>query len=75
MNKQRRKLIRNSISMLENIKSNIEDILSDEECYFDNMPENLQGSSRGEESEEAIDLLNEAIDNLSECINNLEDIS
>lgn len=75
MNKQRRQLIKNNISILENIKSNLEDILSDEECYFDNMPENLQGSLRGEESEEAIDLLNDAIDNIDECINNLEDIS
>ena len=75
MNKQRRKSIKDNISILENIKSRLENILSDEECYFDNMPENLQGSLRGEESEEAIDLLAEAIDNLSECINNLEEIS
>lgn len=75
MNKQRRKSISENINLLENIKSNIEDILSDEECYFDNMPENLQGSLRGEESQEAIDLLNEAIDNLNSCIDNLNEIS
>lgn len=74
MNKQRKTLIKNNINELQNIKSSIEGILFDEECYFDNMPENLQGSIRGEESEEAIDLLNEVIENLSDCISSLENI-
>lgn len=74
MNKQRRKDIGAQISNLENIKSNLESILSDEECYFDNMPENLQGSIRGEDSENAIDILSEAIDSLDEIINSLQEI-
>ena len=74
MNKQRRKLITENINLLENIKSNIEDILSDEEFSFDNMPENLQCSLRGEESENAIDLLNDAIDNIENCIDSLNEI-
>jgi hypothetical protein len=74
MNKQRRKDIGVQISNLENIKSNLEAILSDEECYFDNMPENLQGSIRGEDSENAIDNLSEAIDSLDEIINSLQEI-
>ena len=74
MNKQRRKSISENISLLENIKSNIEDILSDEEFAFDNMPENLQGSLRGEESETAIDLLSSAIDDLENAINSLIEI-
>jgi hypothetical protein len=75
MNKERRKSIRNNISGLENIKSKLEDILSDEEFYFDNMPENLQGSLRGEESENAIDVLSEIIDELDEIVNSLLEIS
>ena len=74
MNKQRRKSISENISLLEDIKSNIEDILSDEEFAFDNMPENLQGSLRGEESETAIDLLSSAIDDLENAINSLIEI-
>lgn len=74
MNKQRRKLISKNISLLESIKSDIEDILSDEEFAFDNMPENLQGSLRGEESETAIDLLSSAIDDLENAINSLIEI-
>lgn len=74
MNKLRRKSINDNMKLLENIKSNLEDILSDEEMYFDNMPENLQGSLRGEESESAIDILNESIETLEEVINSLNEI-
>lgn len=74
MNKQRRKNIKNNIDALGVIKNNLEDILAEEEDYFNNMPENLQGSIRGEESEEAIDILTEMIDAIEECIDNLDGI-
>ena len=74
MNKQRRKQISNNVKLLEDIKNNLESILSDEECYLDNMPENLQSSLRGEESEEAIDMLAETIELLDNCIENLNNI-
>lgn len=74
MNKQRRKNIKNNIDALGVIKNNLEDILAEEEDYFNNMPENLQGSIRGEESEEAIDTLTEMIDAIEECIDNLDGI-
>ena len=74
MNKNRRKDIREQIKSLEMIKSKLESILSDEEYYFNNMPENLQGSMRGEEAEEAIDVLYEAIEELQEVCENLESI-
>lgn len=74
MNKNRRKLISNNIALLESIKSNLENILSDEEYYFDNMPENLQGSMRGEESESAIEILQNTIEEIENCIDNLNEI-
>ena len=74
MNKQRRKKINDNINILGSIKSNLESILSDEEYSFENMPENLQGSIRGEESENAIDLLYEAINNLDDIMNSLTEI-
>ena len=46
----------------------LEDIKWDEEEYFDNMPENLQGSMRGCESEDAIDNMDQALDSLNEAI-------
>lgn len=47
------------INTLENIKS-------DEECYYDNIPENLQYSRRAEDSEEAIDNMDEALNLLND---------
>ena len=46
----------------------LEDIKSEEEDAFYNMPENLQSSSRGMESEEAIDMLEEALGYLEEIL-------
>lgn len=74
MNKQRRKEIKNVIDLLENAKCSLENILADEEDYFDNMPENLQGSMRGEESENAIDVLQDSIDEIESCIDDLNEI-
>lgn len=74
MNKQRRKSILEVIKSIETIKSELDDILFDEQDYFDNMPENLQGSIRGEQSEEAIDMLDSAINSLDEAISSLQEI-
>ena len=73
MNKVRRKRIFN-VSMLlseSNMKEMLEElqsILDDEEYAFDSMPDNLQYSMRGEESQEAIDCLSNAIDMLQSII-------
>lgn len=87
MNKSRRKRIAVAIRDLEKttkhnfidnyidfIKDEIEDILWEENDAYDNMPENLQYSIRGEESSEAIDNLQEAVDLLEEAINLINDI-
>ena len=74
MNKQRRNSIKNAVDKLILAKELIEDIKSEEENAFENMPENLQCSMRGEESEEAIDTLEEVVDQLNEIIDNLDDI-
>ena len=82
MNKQRSKRIYDVIEKMEAvdvnddlfknklsaIKSEIEHILFEEENYFDNMPENLQGSMRGEEAEEAIEYLTEAVDAIESAL-------
>ena len=85
MNNQRRKELTNiastmesvfmpiDIEELEGIKSNIEMVLMDEEMAFENMPEGLQYSYRGEMSQEAQDNMNEAIDLIDEFISDYED--
>lgn len=88
MNKSRRKRIAVAIRDLKKttkhnfidnyidfIKDEIEDILWEENDAYDNMPENLQYSIRGEESSEAIDNLQEAVDLLEEAINLINDIN
>ena len=74
MNKERREKISNIAKELQYVIDNLSNILSDEEYAFENMPENLQGSIRGEESEEAIDIISEAIDSLQSARDNLEEI-
>lgn len=72
MNKARRKLIHKAINVLvmgndvDQALAILEDVLYAEEAAYDNIPENLQGSWRAEESEEAIDALNDAIDLLTD---------
>ena len=75
MNKNRRRQLRewkNKAALWEAqgdiLKSELESICSDEEMYFDGMPENLQGSMNGMNSEEAIDKMNEAIECLGDAI-------
>ena len=75
MNKERRNKIKKIIQEIERIKNNLQTILQDEEFAFDNMPENLQSSMRGEETEEAIECISEAVDNLEETVDKLSEIN
>lgn len=83
MNNSRRKKIASVIKSLRNItdynligliQNEIEDILWDEEDTYNNTPESLQYSMRGEESMEAIDNLQDAIDALEEAIDIIDEI-
>ena len=84
MNKSRRKRIANIISnlegmteynVIESIKEEIEEVLWEEDDAYNNMPENLQYSMRGEESYNAIDNLQEAVDVLEEVLDILNEIN
>lgn len=75
MNKNRRNELRNWVkkaeewsSKGEELKRELENICSDEQDYFDNMPENLQGGMRGMDAEEAIDAMNDAISSMDDAI-------
>lgn len=80
MNKNRRKELMEWVKKAEDwaaqgeeLKDELENICSDEQDYFDNMPENLQGSMRGTDAEEAIDTMNDAIDFMSNAIEAAEE--
>lgn len=71
MNKERRTKIERVIKEIEQVKSSLQSILDDEQFAFDNIPENLQSSIRGEES---INCMDEAIAALDEAVEQLESI-
>lgn len=74
MNKERRNRISVVNSRLNVLAEELEHIKEEEENYYDNIPENLQGSMRAEESEEAIDLLDEVVDKIEEIVDQLREI-
>ena len=51
----------------------LEALKEEEEDYRDNIPENLQGSERYEQAEEACDNLDSAFDGLEEVISYIEE--
>ena len=74
MNKQRRKYLAEAVDKLNEAMSIVEDVRNDEQDAFDNMPESLQCSERGEQMEEYIDNLAEAYDNISDVADALQEI-
>lgn len=74
MNKKRLSRIKGVISKIDEINDEIEDILSDEEDAFDNMPEGLQYSLNGERSEAAIDALSESTELVTDAKDTLENV-
>lgn len=74
MNNERRNNIKLATRKIEEIKEYIEDILSDEENSYDNMPEGLKSTMNGMNSEDSIDSLNNAVEYLENAIDSLEDI-
>ena len=73
MNNKRRKEISKIVSTLEDVRDRLSDIVDEEQCAFDNMPESIQGSDRGCESEEAIDCLNDALDSIESALEYLDE--
>lgn len=74
MNKQRLGEIKKIIDNVNECKDDLDDVMIDEQIAFDNMPENLQLSSNGERSEEAIDILDNAVEKLDEVVELLNTI-
>lgn len=82
MNKTRRTEIRTIAQDAKEIQSQMESLLarlelvySDEEYAYDNMPDNLKYSFRGEEAEEAVNTMENVLDSMREIIKDLSSIS
>ena len=74
MNRYNRKEIENIIDTIEELKNDLEVLLSEEQEKRDNMPENLEFSECVEVMDNAISNLDEAISNIDEVLSNLHDI-
>jgi flagellar biosynthesis chaperone FliJ len=71
MNKPRRKALQALYGQLAEIKDQLDGILSEEEDYRDNIPENMQSGERYEKIDDACNSLSEAVEfveNAYDCI-------
>lgn len=62
MNNARRKVLNSIIARLEDLQTDLQGVLDEEQEAYENMPEGLQASERGEAMETAIDNMAEAVD-------------
>ena len=64
MNRIRRKELAEIISLIEEARERLEAVRDDEQEAFDNLPESIQYSERGETMEEYISTMEELLDYL-----------
>lgn len=72
MNKTRRKQLEEISDKANELRFELENIKDDEQEYFDNIPESLQGGDKGTLAEEAISNLEEAITALESAIDYID---
>jgi len=73
MNKQRRKELQVQVDIITEIRNKLELLMEAEQTAFDNLPEGLQMSEKGEQMEQAVSNLEEAITSLDDVNSLLED--
>lgn len=66
MNKARRARIQDLAEQLSTIRGEFQEITDEEQEAFDNMPESLQGSEKGQQIEGNIEILGDVGDSLDE---------
>ena len=71
MNNTRRKHLRDLIEKMEGIKSEIEEIRTEEEEYYNNMPEAFQDGDKGDRAQTVIEYLDEAMTAAGDVIETL----
>jgi hypothetical protein len=72
MNKQRRGILLSILDRIEAIKADLESTRDDEQEFFDNMPENLRDSQKGQDAEDAIASMEEALSSLDDAFAAIE---
>lgn len=71
MNNTRRKALRELIDRIEGAKMEIEEIKTEEEEYYNNMPEAFQDGEKGDRAQMVIEYLDEAMTAADNVVENL----
>ena len=74
MNKARRKAIEEIIDQLGTLKEQIESVSEEEQEAFDNLPESIQYSERGDAMSDYITDLDDAASSIDDVMSTLQDI-
>lgn len=74
MNKQRRKEIEKAQDIILEAKDMLESAMEEEQDAYDNLPESIQDSERGEEMQSYIDILQEVVDNLYDVYDQIGEV-
>lgn len=72
MNAKRRKELERLIDEMDGLIAGLEELRDQEQEAFDNLPESLQCSEKGEKMEEVINYLDDAISGLEDTIENIK---
>jgi hypothetical protein len=75
MNKQRRQDLLDVSALLSEASDRLNEIREEEQEAFDNMPEGLQCSSRGETMQEAIDTMDEWNSDIEDIKSRIEEFA
>lgn len=73
MNNKRRGVLAAAMGKLDEAKSMVESALDEEQECFDNMPESLQESERGERLQEAVETLERVIGDIDSALDGLSE--
>lgn len=74
MNAERRKRLEKVLDDLEGMQEEIDSICKEETEAYENMPESLQGSERGETMSNNVDLLDDIKDEMENISENIQEI-
>ncbi len=74
MNAARRKELKRALEMLDAAKSILEQVAEEEQDAYDNLPESIQDSERGEQIYDNADTLSGYMDDLDDMMSAIEEM-
>lgn len=74
MNKTRRDDLRRASVFLNEARGIVDACKDEEQEYFDAMPENLQGGSKGQRAEEVVNELDDSLSSIDEALMSIDNV-